>query len=218
MSNLLITGDRATITFSEEVSFASINALVKQVDMLANYYHIFHVCIEIDSPGGELKSLQLFLSKLKTWRSLGVVIETRAMTSVASAAAIMLSMGDVGFRYVMPDARILYHKVRVNGQMTVTADKAKRMFEDLERVDTQVFEDFFKHFQPSLKCHYRLDKAFPSRAIELGGQVIKPVAGRSYEAFEKKVKTFLNSLFECDDYLSAQQAVDLKLVDHVYQY
>lgn len=215
MNNFLITGGKATITFSDQVNFASVNALVKQIDMLANYYFIFHVCIEIDSPGGELKSLQLFNAKLKSWRAQGMVIETHAMTNVASAAAIMLSMGDIGHRFVMPDAQVLYHKVRVNGQMTVTADKAKRMYEDLERVDNQVFEDLFQHLKPGLKTAYQLKKPYPKESLKLGGQTLKTVVATSYQEFEERVKSFLTSLFECDDYLTSKQVVELKLVDYV---
>ena len=215
MSAISINQNKGRVLFKDPVSFNSIYALIENITTIKDYYRCNHICIEINSPGGELTALQLFNTYIDQWRKEGVIIETKALSTVASAAALMLSMGDLGYRSALPNAKILYHNVRVNGSMTLTAEKAEYMLKDLKKVDEEVFDRFFDHCKPRLKDAFVVDQPFPAKPIECGDQKLDAISASSFKLFETDVKTLLKKLFALDNYIIAEQAVDLKLIDSV---
>lgn len=201
------------MTFTGKVTFESVHDLVKTIDSAVNYYFFKKVKIEINSPGGELKALQLFISKLQEWRAKGVVIETHAMCNVASAAAVMLSLGNVGYRTAMKDSEILYHNVRVMGQMVVTSEKAKQLNDDLQRVDQKIMHSLLEHNEQSISRVFDASEAFPLNVTKIGSKLIKPTKRKTLQGLKSYVEKVYKDLFDLDIYLSSQQAVDLKLID-----
>lgn len=105
---------RAVVRLVEPVTPHSIIALCDEVDAAIEYYQYDHVEIQLDSPGGHVNALEYYLSRLSEWRATpGVTIATLALTSVASAAAVILSLGDVGHRRAYASSQLLYHDARL---------------------------------------------------------------------------------------------------------
>lgn len=215
MERIMFEKNKAVITLTEEINFKSIHQLVRDIELIVNYYSFNRVKIEINSPGGELKALQLFIAKLVGWRKNGVVIETHAMSNVASAAAVMLSLGDLGYRTAMTDAEVLYHNVRVIGQMVITSDKARQLNEDLTRIDQKILNALMQHNKSCLESGFNQNEALPMQSIKIGTKTLKPKMNKTLPGYTHYVKSVYQDLFDMDVYLTAQQAVDLKLIDHV---
>ncbi|MHB8240332.1 MAG: type IV secretory system conjugative DNA transfer family protein [Vulcanimicrobiaceae bacterium] len=104
--------DTAIVRLSEDITPKSVFALCDEVDEKIDYYQYRRVRIEIDSQGGVLSAFAYFQTKLEHWRIKRVIVETLGLTNVNSAAALILSMGDVGKRKVYPATSLLYHNSR----------------------------------------------------------------------------------------------------------
>ena len=80
-------------------------------------------------------SLNYYLAALEGWAD-SVRINTCALTAVASASAIILSLGNV--RRASAASQLRYHGARVPKAAGITALAASRMREDLEDVDNRL--------------------------------------------------------------------------------
>ena len=184
MSNIITTRrhpviyeqHRAVVRFSGPVDTDSIFALCDEIDFAINYYFYQRVAIEIDSPGGEVRSLLYFLQKLKGWRRLGAAIETFALTQCASAAAYMLSLGDLGCRSSMPRAALLYHNARIysSAQQSLTSDQLEKLRTSLSQTDAEMLVALLRHMYGQLnddhfKCLEELvgNLPYPERSIRI---------------------------------------------------
>jgi hypothetical protein len=87
------------------------------------------------------------MQKLKGWRKAGIRIETVALTKCASAAALMLSLGDIGFRLAMPGSKLLYHNARVyaSSETPLTSDKLEKLRSSLSRADAEILVAILQH-------------------------------------------------------------------------
>lgn len=117
---------RATFRLTGEINAASIFALCDEIDLAIRYYCFRNILIQLDSPGGEIKSLYYYLTKLREWKQKKASISTQGMTSVCSAAAIILSMGDISRRSIYPITYLLYHQASIpfSGSLTINDAKA----------------------------------------------------------------------------------------------
>ena len=130
----------ATVSFLASVSEASIVHLVRIVNELRRQRFYRRVELRIASPGGEVLALQYFVEALGQWSEDGLELTTRALTSCASAAAIMLSLGHR--RAASPASRLLYHfaRVHVAENIPITRDRAQLFAASLDRADTRILE------------------------------------------------------------------------------
>lgn len=121
--------DRAIMRLTQEVTNDRIFALCDEIDLAIDYYHFRDIDIHIDSPGGHVTALEYFITRLDTWRTVDdLVLGTLALTSAASAAAMILSLGSIGHRRASPSARLLYHDTRIITQnATVWTQKKLEM-------------------------------------------------------------------------------------------
>lgn len=135
MINLKIEPNRkqAVIQVSEEFTDSYIIELVDSIKHAHEEYHLNTIKLEIASPGGEVLALNYFLEALEDFHNVGMTINTRAMTRVGSAAAIMLSMGD--HRVAARCSRLLYHTARVINETMVTASMAETICQQINTVD-----------------------------------------------------------------------------------
>ena len=93
--------------------------------------------MRLSSPGGEASALQYFLGESREICASGFRIDTHAVTRVASAAAIMLSLGDQ--RTAHPKALLLYHTGRLPGvDGALTARGAASIANILGEVDGEI--------------------------------------------------------------------------------
>ncbi|MRR06057.1 MAG: hypothetical protein EG828_03795 [Deltaproteobacteria bacterium] len=186
--------NRAVIRFTGLVSNETIFALCDEVDFAASYYYYSRVAIEIDSPGGELKSLLYYISKLKEWREKGIRIETLAMTQCASAAAFMLSLGDLGCRRSMPNAALLYHGSRIYGSnQPLTADRLDRLSTDLNLTDARLLVELMRHLYPDVPDDHfvllsEVTCKLPDPESEVRYDVIKTFKNRRLRRFLEALK------------------------------
>ena len=143
---------KGVVRFSGPVDANRIFMLCDEIDSLISEYYYNRVCIEIDSNGGEAKSLLYFCEKLKGWRRGGVRIETMALTQCASAAAMMLSMGDIGFRSAMPKTTLVYHNARVAlSQRPFTSDVLEKISTLLNKTDSDLLVMLLRHIYGTIQ-------------------------------------------------------------------
>jgi ATP-dependent protease ClpP protease subunit len=153
---VLYCQQHANVRFCGPVDTAQIFCLCDEIDSFISQYYYRHVILEIDSNGGELQSLLYYIQKLKGWRKQGVRIETVALTKCASAAAVMLSLGDIGHRYAMPRSKLLYHNARVyaSSGIPLTSDKLEKLHSSLCRADAEILVALLQHLFSELDAKY----------------------------------------------------------------
>lgn len=200
--------DRAVVRLVGTVSVESILALCDEVDLAVEYYQYPAVELQLASPGGDVTALDHYLARLKQWRSPPVVrIETLGLTEAASAAAIILSLGDIGARSAYTSTRLLYHDPRAMipentvatraslGQLSAAlADADRRM---LDLIVEHIWTGLLVGMQPPVEM--RLPDAQSAVAIS------KP----------DDLRSVLSSLNVRDQPISADAAKALYLIDTV---
>ena len=128
------------VTFTGEVTEASIIDLVSTIDRLQTHYFYQEVELQIASPGGELIALDYFIEAMSRWKQRGLTVTTRALTACRSAAAIMLSLGD--HREANASSVLHYHHARIVGQHgPITRDSAEEVGERLKTVDNRMLAE-----------------------------------------------------------------------------
>jgi len=99
----------AVLSFHGEVTIESILAVNDLGRLAVNYYQAKSLDLEIDSPGGDCRALDHFLDFRDELVEGGIRLTTTGLTQASSAAAMMLTMGDIGFRRVRKNCRLLFH-------------------------------------------------------------------------------------------------------------
>ena len=130
--------ERAIVSFVAPVTESSVIELVRTVNELQRQRFYRHVELQIASPGGQVLALQYFLEALAYWKDRGHRLTTLALTSCASAAAVMLSLGDR--RKASPTSLILYHfaRIHVSEATPITRTHARHFAESLELLDARI--------------------------------------------------------------------------------
>jgi ATP-dependent protease ClpP protease subunit len=140
--------DRFVVTLIGAIHDASILDLCIEISEAVNYYYYTLVEIEIASQGGEVSALEYLLDHLQEWRqSRKVRFATKALTTAASAAAIILSMGDPGLRRAHASTSLLYHEIRIINQGVTTFDRSAlaRAEKHLQRVNESLVARLTAH-------------------------------------------------------------------------
>ena len=136
MISVNLEPDRATVSVVGEITEELAIELVDRVERLHAERFYTRIELEIASPGGAIVALDHCIDGMRRLREAGVEISTRALTLAASAAAILVSLGDR--RAAMPRSLLQYHMGRVRGVQTVTADSASQIVEALHEVDRRL--------------------------------------------------------------------------------
>ena len=127
------------VTFIGQVTEQNIIDLVNVVDRLWTEYYYRHIALRIASPGGDVIALEYFIEALDHWKQRNLPVTTRALTSCASAAAIMLSLGD--YREASASSILLYHYSRIANlghHGPITSESAEVISENLKRIDDKM--------------------------------------------------------------------------------
>lgn len=198
------------VGYYKEVSFESIDALIRVLREACDYQQFDQLQISIQSPGGEFSALKHFLWHLQGLRLKGTQVKTVGMTQVASAAALMLSMGDLGQRYAYPHTEIVYHFARLPGVQGLTAQRADYLKKNLLDADQQIMDALVAHITPQI-----VGQMFPKKEVRFGRIRFASKLISNEEDVNTKVRADLERLFHLDRPISAEQAVDFYLLDHV---
>jgi len=139
--------DKAIIRLNDDIDSHSIFSLCDEVELAASYYHYSFVDIHINSQGGSVPALEYFLTQMRRWRrQQNLTIGTLAISQVASAAAVILSLGDIGYRRAYPSAEVLYHNARVSTEAThLTRSALQAMSRQLLELDDRMLHEVIDH-------------------------------------------------------------------------
>ena len=228
--------DRGVVDFSGELDFESGAEIVRCIEVLVEDYHYDLVQIDVASPGGMVPAFDHVRLTLERFQAQGVRFVTRVVSSAASAAAVLVSLGDV--RVAEPGARLLFHCARGLNEVPSTAEATAALHATLLRADDGLMTCLVER---AMRCAPGFVPA-PARAepsdlkvLEIlagkprgGGQrdlerrarkLVRRVARRVEEAVRSQDRDALERLYRslsaCEASISAKLARTLRLVDHV---
>lgn len=98
---------RNTIYLSGEISRETADIVCAQI-MAKELENAAHVNLFINSPGGSVNGL---MSIIDTIRCSNVAVHTYCVGASASAAAVLLTCGEPGHRYIYPSASVMFHDI-----------------------------------------------------------------------------------------------------------
>jgi hypothetical protein len=141
--------DSARLTMAGPLTPAVVLDMRREFRTAIEYYRYERIEIEIHSPGGDVHALRALVIEMQWLRSNGCVIATTAILEAGSAAALTLSMGDVGFRTVQQYTNLLFHHARVmqHGERHMTAINANAAAQQLHRLDVQFVGMLVSHLR-----------------------------------------------------------------------
>ena len=128
---------RPTIHFSGPLDDDNCIELIDRIRVLRDDLFYSEVQLRLASPGGQLSALKYFADSLRGLQAGGLTIFTHAITKVGSAAAVLLSLGDV--RTAHRKSLLLYHTGRVPGMGgAITAKSAESLATALTSADDEI--------------------------------------------------------------------------------
>ena len=133
--------DTCIVRLQDQLRTRSIFQLCDEIDLAINYYRYKKIRIEIDSPGGDISSLDYYVSKLQSWKSKGITVSTHALTYASSASAYIFILGDIGERYAYASSRIVLHFGRTSKNNSgLTVEELERHSSRLRELDVRYLE------------------------------------------------------------------------------
>jgi ATP-dependent protease ClpP protease subunit len=225
--------DRFVVTLIGAIHDASILDLCIEINEAVNYYYYTLIEIEIASQGGEVSALEYLLDHLHDWRqSRRVQFATKALTTAASAAAIILSMGDPGLRRAHASSSLLYHEIRIVNQGVTVMDRGAlaRAEKQLQRVNESLVTRLTEHIyttkiavergnegdyrwktMPALKSDFRQ----PTSGVLSDSDLTEVNCGDEPHLAYEQVLTVYQDLFALDIPISPALAARMALIDTV---
>lgn len=202
--------DDALLTLHGPVTQDCALALRQNLDQAHGYWRYTRVALEINSPGGELLALRAMAHEMQRWRQQGGVFITQGRMAVASAAALALSLGDVGQRTVQPHTHLVYHHTRVlgSGDAPLTAEHAVAAARQLNQADEGLLDVLVAHLVKGFGGERALGEAGLDRCRRVQAQQVAihkalghesglvAVAGRSLKAGLPKLILQMEKAFE----------------------
>jgi ATP-dependent protease ClpP protease subunit len=113
--------------------------LVDLSQIASSYYGYSRVEVRFISPGGLTSGMNTVASVFDALRKRGVTVATSAFGLTASAAAVLLSYGDLGERRVQAGTTLLYHHPRVEAEV-VTSSSARDLQAQLAAAGRDVID------------------------------------------------------------------------------
>ena len=237
MLNVKCNSDRAVVPVTGIIEEEMMLQLVAAIQQLHNDYFYTHIELEVCSPGGQAMALDYCVEAMDALRARGVRFTTRALMSVSSAAAILVSLGDV--REAVRGASFLYHQARTMGTETVTAQSARQILTAVDKIDERYLSRLAgraRHNEPrrpALNVGDFNDNDWPiMEYLLINAAVVQPGAGGAKPARrmllqglrkhvvdclrsddERPLKRLYRRLLEFDTYISAALALELRLLD-----
>ncbi len=235
-------GNRATISFNHHLANHSSNTratlylngpineeiIVQLLDYLTaifDYYQYDMVELRINSPGGQMQATHYLIENLELFKKKGKIISTTALFTTASAAALILSCGSIGYRSAYPDTVLLYHDTRIylNDQVPVTSGYANRISKMLESKNKAVIKAITNVILKKIEylgqnypknIRKKIMKNFKKTAInEL--TLIHEDCFSDENNLKDYLPTIIENLLDKDQPLTVKQAFNLFLIDKI---
>ena len=138
--------DVGTVEISGELDENAALATEKALKKLFSYFQYERVVLRINSPGGQLVSLSHILQCVDHWRTCGREVQTTATFQAASAAALLLALGEIGTRTVQRHTSVHFHHTRIAGAGSpITAGSAGQIASVLRRTDLGILKRVVSH-------------------------------------------------------------------------
>ena len=144
-----------TIYFRDEINSDSVLYLIDLMESAFVYYQYKELNINIESPGGSVSALDLIIDKFKEFQERKKNITTKAVMAAASAAAIMVTAGDIGKRGVNKNSFILYHKSRISEEKTITVNKLDELRAELIKIDEKMLDFLVERGLKTLEFNFK---------------------------------------------------------------
>lgn len=109
--------DKAVVVYEGVICQAGAAALGQQLESLFGYYQYLRVELRLESPGGSVEAMNYILRQIGRYEREGRVVAVRTTFMCASAAAVLLAMGEWGERRVDQTTALLFHTARVDSNL-----------------------------------------------------------------------------------------------------
>jgi ATP-dependent protease ClpP protease subunit len=222
--------DRATILMAEPFRIDTVRGVIQEFD-LACYYRFGIIELELDSPGGESGSFRILTQHLAAARMAQQFrLVTRALGLCASAAALTLSLGDLGHRQAYSFSKLLYHFSRVTPGVTLTAESSSLLSQELAREDVQFVNLLTTHIlgravegrhlrsvgisPPASQTARAKRPPTADRTPNRLQSLMQSTSSRTHRDPKDLISTYL-SMMQRDSLVSAERAKELRLIDQV---
>jgi ATP-dependent Clp protease, protease subunit len=158
------------IFLGEEITDDVANSIIAQLLLLDQKDSHLDICLYINSPGG---SITAGLAIYDTIQYVRPAVTTVCVGIAASMAAVLLSSGQRGKRYTLPNSKIMIHQPRQEGSHGVsTVTEQEINLKVIKKMKVQLSEILAKNTGKPLKKILKdceLDKWLePSEALEYG--------------------------------------------------
>ena len=167
-----LSRDVAIVYLDSQIDDSLIINCIAAIDELVDKYDYRRVELRIVSPGGAASSMDYFLEEIGKWERKTTFV-TRALTNAASAAAIILSLGNE--RRAEKRSKLLYHNTRIpiNKDSQLTAREAETLAKGMhpknevmvERLATRACEisrdDWKKYLEKYLEEYQEAESSSP---------------------------------------------------------
>ena len=231
--------DRAVVPVTGIIEEKTILPLVAAIQQLHHEY--FYMCIELEvnSPGGQTVALDYCVEAMHELRARGVSFTTRALMSVSSAAANLVSLGD--HRIALRGATFLYHQARASNMETVTAQSARQILTAVDQFDDRYISRLVARARRGMRPRtglYPRDFALNDwpviEHLLIGAGAVHAQSGRARlsrkallprlrrhvsdclrDEDERPLKQLYRGLYEMDRHISAGLALELGLIDAI---
>lgn len=133
---------RLVISLNGQINAATVDGLIKELNVGFDYYQYPAITVRLDSPGGDYTSMRTLMNAINVHHLANQHIHVHAAQICASAAALILAHGAWGTRTVEPHTTLLFHWARASlevGQV-ITSDMASSLAKGLSTADQKVLE------------------------------------------------------------------------------
>lgn len=220
-SNCIYKKNYCIVRLLKDVNSLSIIKLCDEIDILIDYFQYKEIEIHINSPGGSIDSLLFYTNKLAEWRRNNVVIKTVVLTEASSAAAMILSLGDISNRKAYSTSKLLYHKGRYHTSSgnVLTSNDLSRMNSSLINVDEKLLNLVTDH----IYTNYLKDNNITEiKTRDIDPHTNKTKRTKTIHLINNKIKDpkkgYLNALkklFDKDKIIKPETAKDYFLIDEI---
>ena len=239
MVNVKLKSDHAVVPVTGTIEEDMMLPLVAAIQQLHQEYFYTQIELEVCSPGGQAMALDYCVEVMERLRARGVRFTTRALMSVSSAAANLVSLGDT--RIASRGATLLFHQARATNMQTVTAQSARQILSAVDNFDDRYLTRLVARARrgeragPTLYPRDFADTDWPViDHLLIGAGAVPAQAGRArlprktlLQRLRKHVgdglragdegplKRLYRELFELDRPISAGLALELGLIDAI---